>query len=216
MDIRQEIIYRLIMIPAVLIGFTFHEYAHAIVADKLGDKTPRFQGRITLNPMAHLDPFGFAAIILVGFGYAKPVQTNPAAYKNYRRDDLKVSIAGPIANLIVAFVFSIVCSIFLKFLPSTLITSIIYRLIIEIVRMNCLLALFNLIPIPGFDGFHVLRDLFPKAIPDSVYRYGTIILLAVIFPIIPTASGTLSIANLIIDKPVDMMFNFFMKIAALI
>ena len=86
-----EILNKILMIPAILLAFTFHEYAHAITADRLGDKTPRFQGRLTLNPIVHIDPMGFLLILLVGFGWAKPVQTNPSAYKNYYKDDLKVS-----------------------------------------------------------------------------------------------------------------------------
>ena len=81
----------ILMIPGMLIAFTFHEYAHAFVADKLGDKTPRFQGRLTLNPLVHIDPMGFLAVIIFRFGWAKPVQTNPSAYKNYYKDDLKVN-----------------------------------------------------------------------------------------------------------------------------
>ena len=104
MSFLQNIIF---MIPAILIGFTFHEYAHAKVADKLGDKTPRFQGRLNLNPINHLDPLGTLLILFCGIGWAKPVQVNPSAFKNYYKDDLKVSIAGPIANLIVAFIGTI-------------------------------------------------------------------------------------------------------------
>ena len=107
-----EILNKILMIPAILLAFTFHEYAHAITADRLGDKTPRFQGRLTLNPIAHIDPIGFLLILLVGFGWAKPVQTNPSAYKNYYKDDLKVSIAGPIANLILGFLFAILSVLF--------------------------------------------------------------------------------------------------------
>ena len=79
---------KLVMIPAILLAFAFHEFAHAIVADMLGDKTARFEGRLTLNPMAHIDPIGFLMIILVGFGWAKPVNTNPSAYKKYYRDEM--------------------------------------------------------------------------------------------------------------------------------
>ena len=98
-EIKIKILQKLLILPALLIGFTVHEYAHAYMADKLGDKTPRFQGRLTFNPLAHIDPMGFFMILFVGFGWAKPVQTNRSAYRNYYKDDLKVSIAGPLSNL---------------------------------------------------------------------------------------------------------------------
>ena len=114
----QQILGKILMIPAILLAFTFHEYAHAITADRLGDKTPRFQGRLTLNPIAHIDPIGFILILIAGFGWAKPVETNPSAYKNYYKDDLKVSIAGPIANLILGIIFAILTVMFAKFAPN--------------------------------------------------------------------------------------------------
>ena len=160
----QAILYKILMIPAILIAFTFHEYAHAIVADKLGDKTPRFQGRLTLNPIAHIDPMGFILILLTGFGWAKPVQTNPTSYKNYYRDDLKVSFAGPFANLIIGFIFSIFTVMFWKYSPMQ---GTVYTIVLEIskiiVSINCMLFFLNLVPVPGFDGYHIIRDLFPKA-----------------------------------------------------
>ncbi|URZ04182.1 site-2 protease family protein [Clostridium felsineum] len=216
MDIRSFLINRLLMLPAILIAFTFHEYAHAFIADKLGDKTPRFQGRLTLDPISHIDPIGFLAVMICGLGYAKPVQTNPAAYKNYYKDDLKVSIAGPVANLIVAFVFAIIYGICLKSLPNNLVAAIVMLIVKEVVALNCILALFNLIPIPGFDGFHVLRDLFPRKINDSLYRYQLPIFLALIMPFIPTGAGTQSIIGFILDKPSDMIMSLFMKIGTFI
>ena len=110
-DLQQIIL----TIPAILIGFTFHEYAHAKMADKLGDKTPRFQGKLTLNPFVHIDPLGFLFILIAGIGWAKPVETNPSAFKRYYKDDLKVSLAGPIANFIVAVVAAVLYGIYLRF-----------------------------------------------------------------------------------------------------
>lgn len=213
--IRQILIQKLYMMPAILIAFTFHEYAHAVVADKLGDKTPKFQGRITLNPLAHIDLIGFIMIVLVGFGWAKPVETNPNAYKNYYKDDLKVSIAGPLANLLVAFVFSFIAVIIWKFVPFNEIVIIIFAMVKYIVSINCMFFLFNLIPIPGLDGFHILRDLSPKTfynIGESLYRYQMLILIAIIIPIF----GNKSLAYFIIQVPADAIANLFLKIALLI
>lgn len=177
---KEAILAKILLIPGILIGFTFHEYAHALMADKLGDKTPRFQGRLTLNPFVHIDPIGFIMIILIGFGWAKPVETNPSAFKKYYKDDLKVSIAGPIANLVVAFVMAIFTAILFKYQNTSNLLSIVFSIFLEALNVNCMLFVINLIPIPGFDGFHILRDLFPKffyKISDSLYRYQFIIMI---------------------------------------
>ena len=170
-----EILFKVLTIPAILLAFTFHEYAHAITADRLGDKTPRFQGRLTLNPIAHIDPIGFILILLVGFGWAKPVQTNPSAYKNYYKDDLKVSLAGPLANLVLGFIFALLGVLFEKFSPlQGGLNGIIISILYITAQLNCLLFFLNLVPIPGFDGFHIVRDLFPKFfynLSDAIYRY---------------------------------------------
>ncbi|MGN0027819.1 MAG: site-2 protease family protein, partial [Clostridium sp.] len=101
---QNQILMKIITIPAILIAFVAQGYARAKVADKLGDKTPRFNGRLTLNPLAHIDLIGFVMIIITGFGWTKPVETNPSAFKRGYKDEIKVTIAGPLANLIVAFV----------------------------------------------------------------------------------------------------------------
>lgn len=212
--IRQMAIEKILMMPAILIAFTFHEYAHAVVADKLGDKTPKFQGRITLNPLAHIDLIGFLMIVFIGFGWAKPVETNPNAYKNYYKDDLKVSIAGPLANVVIAFVFALVAGAINKFLPFNEIVAIVYLMARYTVSINCMFFLFNLIPIPGLDGFHILRDLFPRTfynIADSIYKYQMLILIAIIMPII----GGNSLADYIIGVPSSYIAKVFFKIAGI-
>lgn len=214
---KERILYMILSIPAILLAFTFHEYAHAITADRLGDKTPRFQGRLTLNPIAHIDPMGFILILIMGFGWAKPVQTNPSAYKNYYKDDLKVSIAGPLANLILGFIFAILTVLFLKFSPiNGNLGGIIFNILINVGELNCVLFFLNLVPIPGFDGFHIVRDLFPKFfynLPDSVHRYQFVIFMALIFPILP---GGLSVFTYIVKIPAGYLFNFFTNLAGII
>ena len=105
---------KVLLIPAILIGLTIHEFAHALVADRLGDKTPKFQGRLTLNPFVHIDLLGFAMILLIGFGWAKPIETNPAAYKRRYKDDIKVSVAGVVANFITALVFALLTALLVR------------------------------------------------------------------------------------------------------
>lgn len=203
---------KIIMIPAILLGFTFHEYAHAKMADKLGDKTPRFQGRLTLNPMAHLDPIGTFCIIFFGIGWAKPVQVNPSAFKNFYKDDLKVSLAGPVANLIVAF-FGTILYILLSILGGYgIITgtlfSVLFSMAGQIVWINIVLFVFNLLPLPGLDGFSIFRDLAPKhfyKMSDSIYRYQFVIFLAIIF-----------FAGPIIKIPANFIMNLLYSIVGAI
>ena len=202
----------ILSIPAILIGFTFHEYAHALVADRLGDRTPRSQGRLTLNPFVHIDIMGFILILLVGFGWAKPVQTNPSSFKNYYKDDLKVSFAGPIANLIIAFVatvlFAIVTKVFSSNDSANQLLPIVYDLLRYTVAINCMLFILNLIPIPGFDGFHILRDFFPKFfynIADQMQRYQLIIFVLLAAPLI---SGN-SVLGLIIRPGTNVLISIF-------
>lgn len=188
-----KLLYKILTIPAILIAFTFHEYAHAWVADKLGDKTPKFQGRLTLNPLAHIDLFGFIMILLAGIGWAKPVEVNTRSFKNFYKDDLKVSIAGPIANIIVAIIAAFIMFIMTKITPTTILSAKIYYIVYTIfnitISINCMLAIFNLIPIPGLDGFSVVRDLFPSTFykyADVLYKYQMLIF--VIFIVTPIST----------------------------
>ncbi|RMC98716.1 site-2 protease family protein [Clostridium autoethanogenum] len=208
---NEMILDKILIIPGILIGLTFHEFAHAFVADRLGDKTAKFQGRLTLNPFAHVDIIGFIMILLVGFGWAKPVEINPNAFKNRNKDDLKVSAAGPLANLITAFLAALLTVFLYKFIFSSsnynLVSNIVVKIVLYVVNINCMLFVFNLIPIPGLDGFHILRDLFPSFyynISDTLYRYQLIILL--IFVATP-------IANYVVGIPSMAIYSKLMAIA---
>ena len=186
MDFLLDII---LMIPGMLIAFTFHEYAHAFVADRLGDKTPRFQGRLTLNPAAHIDPLGFLAVIVFRFGWAKPVQTNPSAYKNYYKDDLKVSLAGPVMNFLVAIVLSIILGVYVggiyKYLPRSL-SGVLYSMLFLAISININIGIFNLLPVPALDGGRLLfmlveliiRRPVPQKFEKWVHAVGLMLLLA--------------------------------------
>lgn len=154
----------LLTIPGVLIAITFHEFAHAFVADKMGDDTPRLQGRLTLNPFAHMDPVGTLLLLFAGFGWGKPVQVNP---KNYTgkltidKADALVSIAGPVMNLVLAFVFSLIYYAIYKFAEISFLMSttgqVIMLLINYTVIINVGLGIFNLIPLPPLDGSKVIK-----------------------------------------------------------
>lgn len=214
----ESILNTILLIPGILLAFTFHEYAHALVAYKLGDKTPKFQGRLTFNPLAHIDLFGFIMILFFKFGWAKPVQTNPSAFKNYYKDDLKVSVSGVIGNLIAALLSTIILviiQVIFKNSGDSNLPQVLATIALLSIQINCVLFILNLIPVPGFDGFHILRDLFPKAfykIEGTLLRYQMVILILFIFPIF----GGRSIIDIILGGPVSVLFRLFINISGLI
>ena len=165
-------------LPGLVIAMTVHEYAHAVTAVKLGDPTPKMQGRLTLNPAAHIDPVGLLMLFLVRFGWAKPVMINPYNFKNPRRDDILVSLAGPFSNLLTAFVTLIVMVILLKFgVHMTAGMNTVFTLIL-IYNIN--FAIFNMIPIPPLDGSKVLIQLLPYELARKFHeleRYSFLILI---------------------------------------
>ena len=220
MDIRSRLLQAVLIIPAILIAFTVHSFAQAAVADRLGDKNPRAQGRLTLNPLAHIDLIGFLMILFVQFGWGKPVETNPKSYKNYYKDDLKVGVSGIIANLITALVFAILYGIlnkiYVQFFQVNYIMAsmgfIVLIIIKYVVSINCMFGIINIIPIPGLDGFHIMRDLFPEffySVADYFYKYQLIILIIFIIPI-----GNFSIASILVGIPSQALSDFLIKLVS--
>lgn len=168
-------------IPGLIIAMVIHEYAHARVAVALGDFTPKLMGRLTLNPRAHIDPVGLLMLFLIRFGWAKPVVINPNNFRQPRRDDILVSVAGPLANLLTAFVTLFLLVLFsqMGFLLSQG-TILVCRLII-IYNIN--FAIFNLIPVPPLDGAHILQQLLPRELGwrfASLERYSLLIMIVFI------------------------------------
>ncbi len=158
----------LLTLPAVIIAIVFHEYAHAWMADKLGDETPRMQGRLTLNPLKHLDPVGFVLLMFAGFGWGRPVEINT---RNFNRNisqtkgEILVSLAGPVMNFILAIIFAIILGVLYMFAPVSFINgivgSVLYILIQECILINIGLGVFNLMPLPPLDGSKIFMNLFP-------------------------------------------------------
>jgi Zn-dependent protease len=159
----MDMIQTLYLLPGILIGFTFHEFAHARMAVWLGDETPRFQGRLSTNPFVHINLLGLLLIIVAGFGWAKPVQINPDNFKNKRRDHILVSLAGPMMNLLIALIFLVVLKISFS-LPENILNSDLYNIFLNFAEygiwINVVLFVFNLLPIPPLDGSHIFSELF--------------------------------------------------------
>ena len=166
---------------ALLVGLTFHEFSHAVTADNLGDDRPRRMGRLTLNPLAHIDPIGALMLIIAGFGWAKPVMVNPAALRGGRRSMALVAFAGPLANVVVAIAFAVVYRIMVL---AGVDSGFFLSLVALIVQINILLAIFNLLPIPPLDGYNVALAYLPPRQAMTLQRsapYGIIVLLLLIF-----------------------------------
>lgn len=164
----------------VFLCLPIHELCHAFAATKLGDDTARLKGRLTFNPLAHLDPVGTIMIFLFGIGYAKPVPINPVKFKNYRRDIALTALAGPLSNLAMAFVAAFVSSAVNRFAGGTVAGTVITLLFMLMADINISLAVFNLLPIPPLDGSRVLAMALPDKAYERYFRYERIIMIVLI------------------------------------
>jgi Zn-dependent protease len=188
-------------LPGIVIGITIHEFAHAFAAWKLGDSTPKLQGRVTLNPLAHIDPVGIIALVFVGFGWGRPVQVNPFAFKTHRRlCNIITDVAGVVTNFIVAF---LVTGVLMGLGVAGVLTydGVAYTILLYIIMMNIVLMIFNLLPIPPLDGFGIITEIFDLRRfrwYQPFYQNGSLILLIlIIFDIIsglltPALTGILN------------------------
>ncbi len=174
----NELLSLLMSLPAVLIAITFHEFAHGFVADKLGDDTPRRQGRLSLNPFAHLDPIGTIMLIFAGFGWGKPVEIDS---RNFNRKikmnvaEAMVAVAGPIMNFILAIVFATIYAIVFKYAAGFMLTQtgmIIMLMVQTCIVINLGLGIFNLIPLPPLDGSKIVLSFLPYNAKNWVQQYG--------------------------------------------
>ncbi len=198
----------LLISSAAVIFFTLpvHEWAHGFVATKLGDPTPRYQGRLSLNPLKHIDYVGALCILLVGVGWAKPVQVDMRYFKNPKRDMAITAAAGPLMNLLVSFVLLLIYNFISVF---TAMPALVAYIVLYFVLININLAVFNLIPIPPFDGSRILSAFLPDRIYYRLMQYERIIFVIVLaFLFFGAGSGIVSYVS-------AKVFNFINWLAAL-
>lgn len=207
-----NIIATLFTLPAVIIAIAFHEYAHAWMADRLGDETPRMQGRLTLNPLKHLDPVGSILLLFAGFGWGKPVQINS---RNFNRNvsmskgEALVSLAGPVMNFILAIIFAIILGVVYMFAPSSFLTTtiggVVYILLQECVLINIGLGVFNLLPLPPLDGSKIFINLFPYNARRWIMEHEQI------FYYIFLGIWITGLAGIIISPIINLLYNGLMN-----
>ena len=194
-------------IPGILIAITFHEFAHAFAADKLGDDTPRRQGRLNLNPFTHLDLFGTIMLVFARFGWGKPVEINP---RNFNRDislskaEAIVAAAGPFMNLILALVFELIACAVVRFAPAFYASTagmVTYAILTSIVTINLGLGIFNLIPLPPLDGSKILNAFLPYNARNWMDAHSQI------FEIVFIALWIVGILGMIINPLINLAYS---------
>ena len=203
------------ILPAILIGLTIHELAHAFIALKLGDDTPKQLGRLTINPLKHIDLVGFILLLVAGFGWAKPVVINKDKLKKPVRDDILIAVSGPLANLLLAFMLVVLLKLALSFIPfrSRATFELVVSIFLAFISINVSLGIFNLIPIPPLDGSHVILSLLLKRSATSAaiyFRYGSFALLGLII-----LERITRIEILPIGTVVNSVVTLFLRIVAL-
>lgn len=178
-NLRDYVISFLLSLPIFLLALSFHETAHGYVASKLGDPTARSLGRLTLNPLKHLDPIGFLCMILFGMGWAKPVPVDTRYFKKPRRDMALTALAGPLSNVLMAAIFALVLRLSytgLKFIPiDATVLSIWLSFLMLGIRLNAMLAVFNMIPVSPLDGGRILNFFLPSRLVYKMSRYERVI-----------------------------------------
>ena len=203
-DPKQWLMEKLLLLPGIIIGLSLHEFGHAVVAYKLGDNTPKLQGRVTINPMAHIDWMGLAALFFCGFGWGQPVQINPYNFKHRRRDELFVSLAGVVMNLLVAAFFIAVAKVFVIATGGALNTTLaegFWWIIYYAIQINFVLMIFNLIPCPPLDGFNIIAQIAGFGNTDTywrIYNYGSWFLIIII---------VFGVAGMILSPCVSFLMN---------
>jgi Zn-dependent protease len=204
-------------ILALIVAITIHEFAHAYAADRLGDPTPRLQGRLTLNPLAHLDLVGTLMLIFVRFGWGKPVQFDPFNLRHPKRDSAIISLAGPFSNFILAIIGAVLLQLLFNARLAILATSaaggfmyIAIALLESIIVYNVALGVFNLVPIHPLDGFKIVEGILPEEYARQWHElegYGMIFLLFLVFPIF----GGVSPISRVISPIIEFILSLLLR-----
>ena len=159
----------LLSLPGILVAISFHEMAHGYAADAMGDPTPKLAGRLTVNPLKHIDPIGFISMLLFRFGWAKPVPVNPNNFKNHRKGIIVVSLAGCFTNLLLGFI-----SLIAIYAVSPFANVYLLQILQYLYLYNLMFAVFNLIPIPPLDGSQILAEFLPYNAKQKFYQFFTL------------------------------------------
>lgn len=203
-QITSETIYWIIFaVPSILIASTVHEYSHGWAAYKLGDPTAKAEGRLTLNPLKHIDPIGAICMVLFRFGWSKPVPINEYNFERREVDTAITALAGPLSNIVLAIVTGLVNLIFKPDL-----NSIFGSILFIFASVNVSLAIFNLIPIPPLDGHKIVRAFLPKKIRyywEMLEKYSIIIILLFILPISPLYTLTTNFLSTVMTKALSLL-----------
>ncbi len=203
---REGLITFLYTLPALLISLAIHEFAHAFVAYKLGDRSQKAMGRLTLHPFAHIDWMGFLCIALIGFGWGKPVMVDDRNFKNRSRDNMLVALAGPMSNLLLAILFTAIFKILIITGVADSFNITFIRMFYYAIAFNVVFAVFNMLPIPPFDGSKVLFFFLPNRYKDVMYtleKYSFYIILIFVFT---------NLDSLIISPIINFILNIIDKI----
>jgi len=192
----------IVRIPAILLALTVHEYAHARIASAMGDPTARLRGRMTLNPLSHIDPLGFLCLMLAGFGWAKPVPINPFYFSEPRKGMMWSSFAGPMANFLAA------CAIGLVFRSMGHQEGLLAEILALSLFYNVTLALFNLLPFPPLDGSHVLKGLLPRELALRLSRHDRVLMMVLFGAILADSLFHARILGGIVMGPALEIFSF--------